>query len=181
MKKALCALVFALVLPVAAWAGPVKKGITELSAATSMGFTSTSVDAGGSTYDTTAWNVSFAGYNYYWQNIGLGAYLDYSSMDVDGTENGSASLGPSVKYVMPVDAKMNLYGKLGLGYRSLTNDGDVARGYELGIGGGVSYFPKDWISVNCEGDYAMAKLKESGEDVDVSQFGLKIGLSLYMK
>lgn len=181
MKKTLLALVVALSLPAVALAAPIKKGVTEISGDTSMGFTSSSTDAGGSTVDSTAWNLDFAGHYYWRQNLGVGAFVNYSSLDVDGDTASSVAIGPSGKYVLPIDKQLNLFFTAGFGYRSVEFMDETASGWQVGAGAGLSYFPQEWVSVNCLADYTLAKLKDGGEKVDVSDLGLKVGLSLYFK
>ncbi|MBE0604031.1 MAG: porin family protein [Deltaproteobacteria bacterium] len=175
MKKTLIVLLV-LVFPMSLWAMDIPQGKYELTGTTSFDFSSSSADRdGGGDLDTDSITLNFDGQYYLQKNLALGAFFDYSDIDVDGGGDATSwMIGPQVTYNISIDPKLSFFVDGGVGYASYEWAGDDEDGFGIRIGGGLKYFIVNNIAVVGQLRYTWVDLDET----EVDEFNLGIGLSV---
>lgn len=182
--------------------GPTEQGNFVLSGAAGLQFISSNIEIeydGESLGDYTVNTFSFMpSFGYFvMDNFAVGLSANFSTMTEKDDGNKyivkSTMIIPSALYYFPVAGDVKPLVQVGAGYMSSTfeenYDGpgevykDKSSGLVINIGGGVSYFANDFVSINFGLSYTMANLKDSEDSESVTKqgnFGANIGLSVFL-
>ncbi|MBP2675521.1 MAG: hypothetical protein H6Q84_2361 [Deltaproteobacteria bacterium] len=175
MKKVLIVLL-ALVFPVSVCAMDIDAGKYELTGTTAFDYSSTSTDRdGGGNVDTDTITLNFDGNYYFQKNLAIGAFFEYSDIDIEGGGDASSwMIGPQVTYNISIDPKLSFFVNGGIGYASYDWGSADADGWGFRFGGGVKYFIIPSVAVVGQLRYTWMDLDE----VEIDEFNMGIGLSV---
>lgn len=169
------------------------KGTIEIGGG--LGLSTTSLEMkpeGSSKIETDSTALSANVLYYVAQNIGVGITWDYSSNEMKSSgykfETTSNTFGPMAAYNISLNEKTSL--KLGgalvmsstedkeTGFATTTVDG-----YGWNLGGQLSYFLNDYVSLDGSLDYVSLSLEEDSTktEIDTTGFAAGVGLTVYLK
>lgn len=147
---------------------------------------------GGDKVETDTTTLSASALYYVVQNVGVGITWDYMSDEAkvagDKAETTTNMIGPTAAYNISLNDKTSLK-VLGAVVMSSTELSGTSisttkiDGFGWTIGGQLSYFLNDFVSLNGSLQYLSLSLEEDDTktDVDTTGFGAGVGLSVYLK
>jgi len=190
MKKSICPIVIAGLCCVTSIssARDIDQGTIEINGGLDLSISSAKLEPeSGGRVDIDTKTINLGGLYYVAQNFGLGFSWDYTSTDIESNnlsaETSTSIFGPAALYNVSINEDMSLR-FLGA-FLISSSDADYSGsndGFGWGLGGGLSYFISDHVSVNGTVQYVYLKLEDddTGVDMDSNGFGAGIGLSVYL-
>jgi hypothetical protein len=142
--------------------------------------------------ETETLNLSGNALYYIVPNFGVGLAWDYYSYEGkisnNKLESSSYKLGPTIAYNMSIneDTSIKLIGTLLDATRkrkSSSSSTNSDKGSGWSVGGQLSYFVNDFVSLNTTLRYTSTSMENNqyNYDTDTSGYNLGLGLSIYLK
>ena len=166
------------------------KGSIEISGDLALSVDSVGLKSKGfdkTTTDTTTLSVDAL--YYVAPNIGVGLTLTHESIEIksagDKNKTTTQIIGPAISYNVSLNDKTSL--KLQGAIANVSSDLDdttTIDGFGWEIGGKISYFLNDFVSIDAGLSYLSASLEDNGSPsigVDVTGFSTGAGISVYMR
>lgn len=178
------------VLPALAGARDLGPGTFELGGGTDLGFGSATTEVNGvEVVDISTRSVNADALYYVVNNLGIGLGISYDWTEFDDgvspkQSSSTSIIGPELKLNLPIAPKASVLLGGAIGRMVLSQDDGFgqadADGFAFLLGGGVRFFPADFVSLDALLNYTKAGVSDdAGNDIDVSGWELGLGVSVY--
>lgn len=184
MTTKLLALTLAL-LPALAGARVLGPGTLEVGGGTSLDFGTVTREVNGvEQFDISTLSLDADALWYLVNNFGLGVGISYERTElddgVDSDEFSQTIVGPEAKFNLPIAPMASLVAEGLVGRIVVDDNGDDADGFAWQVGGGVRFFPADYLSLDALLRYTSASVEDdAGTELDEAGWNVGVGLSFY--